>query len=1037
MSLTLYRRDRSRAYAISNDSWTLTFRQEAGSGARSSAEFIPAADWDQTEYKPLRLRPIYGCLGLVPLDDHVFLGIVTGCSPVARIREGETIQRIHAVEFYCLDDDRFDPKFFDSNGNQLEPGQEELFEATERTDAHPCEVIRELLSAGSFYFSSDHDVSLNLQSRAKQDHDPESFDRQFLWNDFLIGPLIAMRDNMNEERRKHMNEGRFLTSIIRGFAETIQTSLGNLTLISRLSSRRAGTRFNARGIDDEGNVANFVETETVLDSKQILSSFCQVRGSVPLFWEQTSGGLLGGHKVEVTRSPTATQAAFERHFASLLEKYGGEVHVVNLLGTASSEQLLTGLYRTALRDSPFGDALHITEFDFHNETRGGYEGAVKIKPLLSESANRFGSFVKGKSVQRGVFRTNCLDCLDRTNMVQNIISQADLEAVLGQQVQMTFWERHGHLWANNGDALSQIYAGTGALKTSFTRRQKMSLAGAIADATKSAARMYINNFQDRSKQEIIDLMLGRLVDQMPVNLYDPIADWVNEQTRRRASEWSQSLDLRIFCGTFNLNGKISDEDLSPWLKNDADIVSIAFQEIVELTPAQIVSADPEKLRMWTEMVMQTLGPSYVLIRTGQLVGAALLLLVKQRCLTHIRNVEGASKKTGLRGMSGNKGGVAIRLEYGATRLCFVNSHLAAGHSNHHERNADYNTILQGLKFNRGRTIVDHHDAVFWSGDFNYRIDLPIEQVRHCIEARDYETLFEADQLNREMVKGKVFRFFHEKQITFPPTYKFDNGTDEYDTSDKQRIPAWTDRVLKKGAIATQEGYDSAPLRLSDHKPVWATFKCQVQLVDEATKSQIERGLYRERQRQLAKGDVGDDVSSVASRSLPQPSTDRHKWWIENHSTAKSNVVVPPGMRLNPARPANPWRVGEPVFQPKPPVPPRRKPTEPVGATSADGGRGPGAGGNDGGQLGKLQAKPDVPARPSSQNPSGLTTAQKAQQQQQSGISKPKLPPRQPQTASAVGSGDRVDNGADTESETADHLSDNPGNDQLSNYKSLV
>lgn len=56
-------------------------------------------------------------------------------------------------------------------------------------------------------------------------------------------------------------------------------------------------------------------------------------------------------------------------------------------------------------------------------------------------------------------------------------------------------------------ALSKIYAGTGALKSSFTRHGKMSLAGAIADARKSAARIYINNFADKGRQNTIDMLL--------------------------------------------------------------------------------------------------------------------------------------------------------------------------------------------------------------------------------------------------------------------------------------------------------------------------------------------------------------------------------------------------------------------------------------------------------------------------------------------------------------------------------------------------
>ena len=43
-------------------------------------------------------------------------------------------------------------------------------------------------------------------------------------------------------------------------------------------------------MDDDGNVANFVETEQVLLLPNgSYSSFVQIRGSVPVFWEQPAG----------------------------------------------------------------------------------------------------------------------------------------------------------------------------------------------------------------------------------------------------------------------------------------------------------------------------------------------------------------------------------------------------------------------------------------------------------------------------------------------------------------------------------------------------------------------------------------------------------------------------------------------------------------------------------------------------------------------------------------------------------------------------
>ena len=96
------------------------------------------------------------------------------------------------------------------------------------------------------------------------------------------------------------------------------------------------------------------------------------------------------------------------------------------------------------------------------------------------------------------------------------------------------------------------------------------------------------------------------------------------------------------------------------------------------------------------------------------------------------------------GVAGNKGAVAIRFEYANTRLCFVTAHLAAGFSNTDERNRDYETIANGLRFQQGRKIEDH-DSIIWLGDFNYRIGLPDDRVRELIELGDLQTLHDNDQ----------------------------------------------------------------------------------------------------------------------------------------------------------------------------------------------------------------------------------------------------------------------------------------------------
>ena len=394
----------------------------------------------------------------------------------------------------------------------------------------------------------------------------------------MISPLVKFRSRLSAHERELLDSSKILTLAIRGFVSTVtipsssspvkskNTNLpSTLSVLSRLSCKRAGTRFNSRGIDDDGNVANFVETETLLwHPSGLCFSYAQIRGSVPVFWEQATGLLPGQQKIQITRSPEATQPAFDKHFEGLEIDYG-TVHILNLLSESRlGEAELTARYRYHVQHSRLNQVLEISgatenrllesQFDFHAETRGpgGYEAASMVRRLISGRADGFAYFLcesarlsdQKKShtatmvilQQEGVFRTNCLDCLDRTNLIQTILSQMALECFLGhhsERATSDFWVRHSSLWADNGDALSKIYAGTGALKSSFTRHGKMSLAGAIADARKSATRMYINNFADKGRQNTIDMLLGRLIDQSPVQLYDPITDYVNAELKRR------------------------------------------------------------------------------------------------------------------------------------------------------------------------------------------------------------------------------------------------------------------------------------------------------------------------------------------------------------------------------------------------------------------------------------------------------------------------------------------------------------------------
>lgn len=201
-------------------------------------------------------------------------------------------------------------------------------------------------------------------------------------------------------------------------------------------------------------------------------------------------------------------------------------------------------------------------------------------------------------------------------------------------------------------------------------------------------------------------------------------------------------------------------------------------------------------------------------------------------------------------MSGNKGGCGIRLDLHDTSICLMTSHLAAGHGNVLERNADYHTINNGLTFSRGQGIEDH-DVVVWAADFNYRVELDNMTARAAVKNHNLQDLWEADQLRMSMLCKDAFTGYDEGAVTFDPTYKYDIGTDNYDSSEKQRIPAWTDRVLYKGKALKLKRYTTAPLKTSDHRPVYATFDLTVHVIDKDKKRAILNQLK------------GNDQTSVA------------------------------------------------------------------------------------------------------------------------------------------------------------------------------
>lgn len=308
-----------------------------------------------------------------------------------------------------------------------------------------------------------------------------------------------------------------------------------LTLISRRSIKRAGLRYLRRGVDDEGNSANSVETEQILSSstwdttQDKIFSFTQYRGSIPLFFSQSPYSLKP--QVNTWGSPETNAKAFRKHFVELSLRYG-DIYCASLVDKHGTEAKIGQAYESqakALNENGGlngqGKDLRFEWFDFHNVCRGmRFENVSRLMDTLRPflRSTHWTEISKDQVIrkQSGVLRTNCMDCLDRTNVVQSACARNALESQLSggnynidlQHDPSTSW--FNTLWADNGDAISRQYSGTAALKGDFTRTRKRQITGALTDFGLTLTRYYNNIVNDYFAQAVIDYLLGRATDSI-------------------------------------------------------------------------------------------------------------------------------------------------------------------------------------------------------------------------------------------------------------------------------------------------------------------------------------------------------------------------------------------------------------------------------------------------------------------------------------------------------------------------------------------
>lgn len=406
----------------------------------------------------------------------------------------------------------------------------------------------------SFFFSYTYCLAKTLQ----QNHDqplgqhPSVFNNMFVWNSYLTRELRATTGNH-----------QWVVPIIHGFWQQRTVSIFGRTITIALVARRsrhfAGTRYRKRGINDQGRVANEVETEQIVDAgidwrsrQPVWSSVVQVRGSVPLYWSQQANPLSPKPEIVLQQFDPLYQMS-HLHFEDLRARYGNPVVVLNLLKSKERrprETLLRKELAAAVvmlnAQMPSNQQLVYIPWDFNKYARQpGANILLEISTVTRMALEQTGIYVHNPSyvdtggrsstdapraiprvysktsVQSGVLRTNCIDCLDRTNVAQFAFGlmafgrqlyelglsdapEVDSESTIAFNL-MEMYEEMGH-------TLAMQYGGSEAHAEFFQRKKgEWEATTQSRDLVTSIRRFYSNTYTDAEKQDAINLFLGNFV----------------------------------------------------------------------------------------------------------------------------------------------------------------------------------------------------------------------------------------------------------------------------------------------------------------------------------------------------------------------------------------------------------------------------------------------------------------------------------------------------------------------------------------------
>jgi len=314
--------------------------------------------------------------------------------------------------------------------------------------------------------------------------------------------------------------------------------------------------------------------------------------------------------------------------------------------------------------------------------------------------------------------------------------------------------------------------------------------------------------------------------------------------------------LRVLVVTWNLFGKKPKgglEELFNINKTKHHIISVGTEECLRSISA---STFYESKSQWINMLRHALDKDYVMLKSHSMNALHLTVFAHKDIFSLVRDIESDEVRTGFGKVVGNKGGIGISLRIAKTSLLFVNCHLASGQKQEKRRNEDFEAIFKGLELPKSRVaqekkakqksnVVERFDAIFWSGDFNYRVNQTKDTTIQFLKEQKFNILLEQDQFIIERPNNRVLNNFKEGEIKFLPTYKYQPGSQSFDNK-KNRTPSWTDRIIyynnAEKATLSQMNYESfQSITLSDHRPVFSQFTLTL---EGASEEAVEEGLIK-------------------------------------------------------------------------------------------------------------------------------------------------------------------------------------------------